>query len=97
MIEPRNRVVRVGRFGDPEGLEVVDVPLPTADWGEVRVRVLASRQAVSRASSSCARTSRRDAIACRLSVGPPRLPRRRLPCKEYRKLGCSSQTSRSPA
>ena len=90
MIEPRNRVVQVGRVGDPEGLEVVDVPLPTAGWGVVRVRV-ASRQAVSRASSSCARTSRRDAIACRLSVGPPRLPRRRLPCKEYRKPGCSSQ------
>ena len=30
------------RFGDPDGLEVVDVPLPTANRGEVRVRVLAS-------------------------------------------------------
>ena len=42
MIEPRNRVVRVSHFGDPEGLEVVDAPLPTAGWGEVGVRVLAS-------------------------------------------------------
>ena len=42
MMEPRNRVVRVSRFGAPEGLEVVDVPLPTAGRGEVRVRVLAS-------------------------------------------------------
>jgi NADPH:quinone reductase-like Zn-dependent oxidoreductase len=42
MMEPRNRVVRVSRFGDPEGLEVVDAPLPTAGRGEVRVRVLAS-------------------------------------------------------
>ena len=42
MMEPRNRVVQVSRFGDPEGLEVVDVPLPTAGRGEVRVRVLAS-------------------------------------------------------
>jgi NADPH:quinone reductase len=42
MIEPRNRVVRVSRFGDPERLEVSDAPLPTARRGEVRVRVLAS-------------------------------------------------------
>jgi NADPH:quinone reductase len=41
-MEPRNRVVRVSRFGAPEGLEVVDAPLPTARRGEVRVRVLAS-------------------------------------------------------
>ena len=37
-----NRVVQVRRFGGPEELEVVDVPLPTAGRGEVRVRVLAS-------------------------------------------------------
>ena len=37
MMEPRNRVVQVSRFGDPEGLEVVDAPLPTAGRGEVRV------------------------------------------------------------
>jgi NADPH:quinone reductase-like Zn-dependent oxidoreductase len=42
MKEPRNRVVQVRRFGDPDGLEVVDAPLPTAGRGEVRVRVLAS-------------------------------------------------------
>src|SRR5690349_19214444 len=42
MREPRNRVVQVKRFGDPDGLEVVDVPVPTAGRGEVRVRVLAS-------------------------------------------------------
>jgi NADPH:quinone reductase-like Zn-dependent oxidoreductase len=42
MIERRNRVVQVGRFGDAEGLEVVDAPLPTAGRGEVRIRVLAS-------------------------------------------------------
>ncbi|GGJ06972.1 medium chain dehydrogenase/reductase family protein [Neoroseomonas lacus] len=42
MMEPRNRVVRVRRFGGPEELEVVDAPLPTAGRGEVRVRVLAS-------------------------------------------------------
>src|SRR5690242_12473054 len=42
MDEPRNRVVQVRRFGGPEGLEVVDAPLPTARRGEVRVRVLAS-------------------------------------------------------
>ncbi len=40
--EPRNRVVQITRFGGPEGLEVVDAPLPTAGRGEVRVRVLAS-------------------------------------------------------
>jgi NADPH:quinone reductase len=42
MTEPRNRVVQVSRFGAPEGLEVVDTPMPTAGPGEVRVRVLAS-------------------------------------------------------
>src|SRR5262249_11202819 len=42
MKEPRNQVVEVKRFGAPEGLEVVDAPLPTAGPGEVRVRVLAS-------------------------------------------------------
>jgi NADPH:quinone reductase-like Zn-dependent oxidoreductase len=42
MRDPRNRVVKVRRFGGPDGLEVVDAPLPTAGWGEVRVRVLAS-------------------------------------------------------
>jgi NADPH:quinone reductase-like Zn-dependent oxidoreductase len=42
MGEPRNRVVQVRRFGDPDGLAVVDAPLPKAGLGEVRVRVLAS-------------------------------------------------------
>lgn len=42
MSEPRNRAVRVRGFGGPEQLEVVDVPVPTARRGEVRVRVLAS-------------------------------------------------------
>ena len=34
MREPRNRVVQVRRFGGPEGLEVVDAPLPTAGRGD---------------------------------------------------------------
>ena len=42
MVEPRNRVVQVSRFGGPDGLEVADAPLPTVGRGEVRVRVLAS-------------------------------------------------------
>ena len=42
MTEPRNRVVQVRRFGDPDGLEVVDAPMPRAGRGQVRVRVLAS-------------------------------------------------------
>src|SRR5262245_29101357 len=42
MTEPRNRFVQVRHFGDPDELEVVDAPLPTAGPGEVRVRVLAS-------------------------------------------------------
>jgi NADPH:quinone reductase len=37
-----NRVVQLSRFGGPDGLEVVDAPMPTAGRGEVRVRVLAS-------------------------------------------------------
>lgn len=39
---PRNWVVQVSRFGEPDGLEVVEAPLPRAGHGEVRVRVLAS-------------------------------------------------------
>ena len=42
MGEARNRIVRVRRFGDPDGLEVVDALMPAAGPGEVRVRVLAS-------------------------------------------------------
>ena len=42
MREARNRVVQLRRFGGPDGLEVVDAPLPTAGRGEVRVRLLAS-------------------------------------------------------
>ncbi|MEZ5832586.1 MAG: medium chain dehydrogenase/reductase family protein [Dongiaceae bacterium] len=42
MSDPRNRVVQIRKFGDPEELQVIDAPLPTADKGEVRVRVLAS-------------------------------------------------------
>ena len=42
MSEAHNRVVQVKEFGGPEGLEVVDAPLPEPRRGEVRVRVLAS-------------------------------------------------------
>jgi len=42
MTETRNRLVELGRFGGPEGLAVVDRPMPTPGPGEVRVRVLAS-------------------------------------------------------
>jgi NADPH:quinone reductase len=42
MGKPRNQVVQVRRFGDPNVIEVVDAPLPMAGPGEVRVRVLAS-------------------------------------------------------
>jgi NADPH:quinone reductase-like Zn-dependent oxidoreductase len=42
MNEARNRIVQLRRFGGPDELKVVDAPLPTAGWGEVRVRVLAS-------------------------------------------------------
>src|SRR5262245_30597318 len=42
MWEPRNRVVRLRRFGGPDELEVLDAPLPMAGRGQVRVRVLAS-------------------------------------------------------
>jgi NADPH:quinone reductase-like Zn-dependent oxidoreductase len=42
MTEPRNRVVQVRHFGGPEGLEVVEAPMPRPGHGEVRVRVIAS-------------------------------------------------------
>src|SRR5262245_66313176 len=42
MSEMINRVVQLRRFGGPDELEVVDVPVPKAGRGEVRVRVLAS-------------------------------------------------------
>lgn len=38
----RNRAIQLGRYGGPEELQVVEIPLPTAGPGEVRVRVLAS-------------------------------------------------------
>jgi len=42
MAEPLNTVVQLVRYGGPEGLRIVDSPMPTAGAGEVRVRVLAS-------------------------------------------------------
>jgi NADPH:quinone reductase len=42
ILQPRNRAVQVTHFGGPDGIEVVEAPLPTAGQGEVRVRVLAS-------------------------------------------------------
>ena len=42
MTEPRNRLVQLRQFGGPEGIDVVDAPLPVPGPGEVRVRVLAS-------------------------------------------------------
>src|SRR5690349_6159077 len=39
---PRNRVVQLERFGDANGLRVVNAPMPSAGPGEVRLRVLAS-------------------------------------------------------
>jgi len=42
MSEMINRVVQLRRFGGPDELEVVDVPVPKAGRCEVRVRVLAS-------------------------------------------------------
>jgi NADPH:quinone reductase-like Zn-dependent oxidoreductase len=42
MTGPRNRVVQLTRFGDADGLEVVEAALPTAGRGHVRVHVLAS-------------------------------------------------------
>ncbi len=37
-----NRAVQLRAYGGPEVLRIVDLPLPTAGAGEVRVRVLAS-------------------------------------------------------
>ncbi len=42
MTASRNRVVQVRRFGDADGLEVVDAAMPTPGRDEVRVHVLAS-------------------------------------------------------
>jgi NADPH:quinone reductase-like Zn-dependent oxidoreductase len=42
MGEPRNRVVQLSRYGEPDELQVIEVPLPVAGPGEVRVRLLAS-------------------------------------------------------
>jgi NADPH:quinone reductase len=39
---PLNRVVQLAEYGDPERLRIVDMPAPSAEAGEVRVRVLAS-------------------------------------------------------
>jgi NADPH:quinone reductase-like Zn-dependent oxidoreductase len=42
VIQPRNRVVQLTRFGGPDALEIIEAPMPAAGPGEVRVRVLAS-------------------------------------------------------
>lgn len=42
MAEVLNRAVQLRAYGGPEVLRIVDLPLPTAGAGEVRVRVLAS-------------------------------------------------------
>jgi NADPH:quinone reductase-like Zn-dependent oxidoreductase len=42
MSEPRNRVVQLSRYGEPDELQVVAPPLPVTGRGEVRVRVLTS-------------------------------------------------------
>lgn len=42
MPELLNRVVQLSEYGGPEALRIVDLPMPTAGRGEVRVHVLAS-------------------------------------------------------
>ena len=42
MVQPANRVIQLTRFGGPEGLQIVETPVPSPGPGEVRVRVLAS-------------------------------------------------------
>ena len=42
MTQVLDRTVQLTRFGDADGLEIIDVPLPKPGPGEVRVRVLAS-------------------------------------------------------
>src|SRR6476646_7986258 len=37
-----DRTIQLTRFGDADGLEIVDIPMPEPGPGEVRVRVLAS-------------------------------------------------------
>jgi NADPH2:quinone reductase len=42
MTQQLDRTIQVTRFGDADGLQIVDTPMPSAAGGEVRVRVLAS-------------------------------------------------------
>src|SRR5512143_4060352 len=42
MTQALDRTVQLTRFGDADGLKIVDIPMPTPGPGEVRVRVLAS-------------------------------------------------------
>ena len=42
MASPLNRAVQLREYGGPEALEIVDLPMPDAGAGEVRVRVLAA-------------------------------------------------------
>ena len=42
MTEALNRAVQLGEYGGPEALRVVELPMPVAGPGEVRVRALAS-------------------------------------------------------
>ena len=61
MGEPRNRIVRVGRYGGPDGLEVVDAPMPV-DYG---TGARTSRACCPAASTSSSTASARTATAAR--------------------------------
>jgi len=63
MREPRNRMAQVRRFGGPDGLEVVAVPLPRAGRGaSAHPRLLCRGR-----HRAGALDARRDAVAARLS------------------------------
>lgn len=42
MTEALNRAVQLGEYGGPDALRIVDLPMPVAGPGEVRIRMLAS-------------------------------------------------------
>ena len=55
MTEPRNTVVQVRRFGGPDGLEVIDAPLPTASSNLLERRHFEDTALVRVVTGSCER------------------------------------------
>jgi hypothetical protein len=66
MAKALNRVAELTEYGGPECIRIVNLPKPTANAGEVRVRVLAS--SIGKQTSASNPIERASLMAALLSV-----------------------------